>query len=84
MSRLFWLAAGVTIGVLVVRKAQQTAQQLTPGSVAGRFLDLGQELADAIREFGADVREGMAEREAELRTALGLEERLDEPATDAR
>jgi chromosome condensin MukBEF MukE localization factor len=30
------------------------------------------ELAEAVRDFGADVREAMAEREGQLRAAAGL------------
>ena len=30
------------------------------------------ELADSLRDFAADVREAMAEREAELRAGTGL------------
>jgi hypothetical protein len=31
------------------------------------------ELADALRDFGADVRDAMAEREEQLREASGLD-----------
>ena len=61
--RLFYIALGATAGVLVVRKLSQTAQRLTPGSMVG-------ELSQAIRDFGAEVRAGMAEREEELRSVL--------------
>jgi chromosome condensin MukBEF MukE localization factor len=76
MRRLFWLAMGVTIGVLVVRKLQAAAEKLTPRGMAS---GLGQglaDLADAIRDFGADVREAMSEREAELRESTGLDGQL--------
>ena len=33
MRRLFWLAMGVTIGVLVVRKLSAAAEKMTPGSI---------------------------------------------------
>jgi hypothetical protein len=80
MRRLFWLAMGITIGALVVRKLSNLAERLTPRGMA---TSLGQglaELADALREFSADVREAMAEREAELREAVGLDGELGKTA----
>ena len=39
------------------------------------------ELADSVRDFAADVRAAMAEREAELRAGTGLDGELgNEPA----
>ncbi|MCU1594316.1 MAG: hypothetical protein JWO12_1708 [Frankiales bacterium] len=64
--RLFYISLGATAGVLIVRKLTSTAQSFTP---AGALANL----ADAIRDFGANVREGMSERETELRTGLGLD-----------
>jgi hypothetical protein len=69
MRRLFWVALGAAAGVLVVRKLSQTAQAYTPEGIAR---SLGN-VAEAIREAGDVVREGMAEREAELRVALGVD-----------
>jgi hypothetical protein len=72
--RLFYIALGATAGVLIVRKASQVAERFTPSGmsqgVAGALGGLG----DAIRSFGDEVRMGMAEREAELRDGLGLDE----------
>ncbi len=73
MRRLFWLAMGVTIGVLVVRKLQRAAQRLTPGSMAASLGDALVDLGQSIREFGADVRSAMHEREAQLRESTGLD-----------
>ena len=73
MRRVFWLAMGVTIGVLVVRKLTATAEKLTPQSVAGNVADGLRELAAAIGDFGSDVRAAMAEREDELRAGTGLD-----------
>jgi hypothetical protein len=71
--RMFYLALGATVGVLVVRKASQAARRFTPAgvqsSVTGAFGGLG----DSLRDFGASIREGMAEREDQLRTELGLD-----------
>jgi hypothetical protein len=73
MRRLFWLAMGVTIGALVVRKLSQTAEKLTPAGIAGSLVDALRDLADALGEFGADVRAAAADREAELRAGTGLD-----------
>jgi hypothetical protein len=71
--RLFYIALGATAGVLIVRKASQAAQRFTPAGmqtgIAGALGGLG----EAIRDFGAEVRAGMAEREEELRVGLGLD-----------
>jgi hypothetical protein len=73
MKRVFWIALGATAGVLVVRKLQKTARAYTPAGVADRAQGLG----SSLRYFADEVRAGMAEREIELRDALGLD---DEPA----
>ncbi|MGY1746039.1 hypothetical protein [Blastococcus sp. SYSU D00695] len=78
MRRLFWLAMGVTIGALVVRKLSAAADKLTPQGVAGSIVEGLRDLADAIGEFGADVRAAAAAREDELRAGTGLDAPLPE------
>ena len=73
MRRLFWLAMGITIGVLVVRKLSAAAERMTPGSIGRQIADALGDLADAIGQFGADVRAAAAERESELRAGTGLD-----------
>ncbi|MPQ99166.1 hypothetical protein GB931_14800 [Modestobacter sp. I12A-02628] len=73
MRRLFWLAMGVTIGALVVRKLTAAADRLTPQSIAGQLADGLRELGEAIADFGADVRAAAADREDELRAGTGLD-----------
>lgn len=80
MRRLFWLAMGVTIGILVVRKLQQAAERLTPRGIAGTVGGGLAELADAIRDFSSDVRSAMGEREQQLRASTGLDTPPQEPA----
>jgi hypothetical protein len=70
MRRLFWIALGAVVGILVVRKVQKVAQSYTPAGLAERAGGLGA----SIRYFADEVRAGMAERELELRDALGLDE----------
>jgi hypothetical protein len=76
MKRLFWLAMGVTIGVLAMRKLSKMAARLTPKGMAAALTEGLAELADSLRDFSADVREAMREREAELRAGTGLDGEL--------
>ena len=75
--RLIYIALGATAGVLIVRKLTSTAQKLTPAGMQTGLVGAIGNLGDAIREFGSEVRSGMAERESELRTGLGLDGRHD-------
>jgi Family of unknown function (DUF6167) len=76
VRRLFWLAMGVTIGALVVRKLARTAESLSPRGLAASVSESFQGLTTTVRDFADDVREGMAEREAELLEGTGLDGRL--------
>lgn len=69
MRRLFWLSLGAVVGVVVVRKVTRTAEAMTPEGMAGSLSALG----EGLRELAGAVREGMAEREQELRVALGVD-----------
>ena len=73
-KRLFWLFMGVGFGFgvsfWVTRFVRSTVERYTPERVSA-------DIAGAIREFGKDLRaavaegrEGMREREAELRAEL--------------
>lgn len=70
MKRLFWLAVGVAVGVVVVRKLSQRAETFTPQGLAEAVQGLGKQ----IKAFGEEVRAGMESREDELRDALALGE----------
>lgn len=73
MRRLFWLALGATVGVLVVRRMGRVAQSFTPDGMAASVGNGLAELGDGLREAAAAVRETMHQREDELRYALGLD-----------
>jgi hypothetical protein len=73
MRRLFWLALGVTLGVLIVRKLTAAAERLTPAGVSRSFGEGLSNLAESIGDFSADVRAAMRERESELREASGFD-----------
>ncbi|MDX6229343.1 MAG: hypothetical protein QOI76_2733 [Frankiales bacterium] len=74
MRRLFWIGLGASVGVLVVRKVQKTADSLSPSGVAGSVRSGLADLTEAVRDFGDEVQVAMLERETELRTALGLDD----------
>ena len=71
--RLFYVAMGAVAGVLVVRRLTRTAQRFTPAGVQDSIVGALGGLTEAVREFSEAVREGMAEREVELRASLGLD-----------
>ncbi|WP_261554307.1 hypothetical protein [Frankia tisae] len=75
MSRIFYLAFGAAAGVVVVRRAAKAAAALTPTSLAGS-------LVQSVQEFLADVREAAAEREEEIRVALGLDRDPDDDPSE--
>ena len=54
---------------------------MTPAGIGGSIAEGLRDLADAIGDFGADVRAAAAEREAELRAGTGLDAPL--PTGDA-
>jgi hypothetical protein len=65
MKRIFYIAFGAAAGIVAMRRVARAAAALSPQSVAGS-------LVQSVQEFVADVREGMAVREEEIREALGL------------
>ena len=73
MRRLFWLALGVTVGVLAMRKLSKAAQKMTPSGIAGSLGAALGELSEAVRDFAVDVRAGMSEHEAALRAGSGID-----------
>jgi hypothetical protein len=72
VKRIFWLALGVTVGALVVRKLQATAAKVGPQGLSRSL----QGLADALRDFADEVREGMSARESELLEGAGIDGKL--------
>ncbi len=69
IRRAFWLAAGITIGVVAVRKVSQAKSTLGP---EGLNRAVGQ-ISDSIADFADALRSAMSERENDLRAALGVE-----------
>ncbi len=75
IRRALWMAAGVAIGVLAVRKVSAAKSAFGP---AGLNRAVGQ-ASDTVTGFADALRTGMREREADLRAALGV----DQPETPA-
>jgi len=78
MKRLLWLGVGLAVGALVVRAVSRKAQSFTPSGIAGSVQQSASGLLDSVRGFVEDVREGMAEREAEVRAAFNEGLLIDE------
>ncbi len=76
MKRLFWLGAGIAVGVLVVRRLGRVAHAYSPAGMAQTARNSAAGLMDSVRDFIADVREGMAEREAEIKAAFAKGESI--------
>lgn len=70
MKRLLWLGIGIAVGVVVVRQVTKAAGAYSPSQVASSARDSVAGLWDSVRDFMADVRQGMAEREAEIAYAI--------------
>jgi hypothetical protein len=70
MRRMFYVAFGATVGVLVVRRVTAAANRWTPEGIAAQAGGLGERVA----EWWAEVQHYAAQREDELREALGLDE----------
>ncbi|HEY3208763.1 MAG TPA: hypothetical protein VGL18_03090 [Actinomycetota bacterium] len=75
MRRIFWLAlglgAGATSAVLAARWLERQTRRMAPANIArhagGTLRDATSLMGEALREF----RQGMADKEAEVRSSLG-------------
>ena len=79
--RTFWFGTGVAAGVWATTKVNRKLKQLTPESLArtaaNKAIETGHVLKDRAVGFALDVRENMAQREAELGDALGINAPVD-------
>jgi len=69
VRRMFYVALGATAGVLLVRRLTEVANKWTPEGIATQAGGVG----DRLSLWWAEVQHHAAEREAELREALGLD-----------
>jgi hypothetical protein len=72
-KRLFWVALGATVGVIVVTKASRTLRKFTPSGLADTATGLPGAIGGALQDFADDVRVAAAEREMELYRVLGVD-----------
>jgi hypothetical protein len=74
IRRLFWFALGAGVAVFVYVKIRDSLRRASPQAVGQRVADQAVGLGASARDFTDRVRAAMAEREAEIRTELGLPE----------
>lgn len=72
MRRVFWFSVGAGVTVFVAVKVRGYARRATPEAIGHRVAESANGLGDSVRDFTDRVRAAMAERETELRDALGL------------
>ena len=78
MRRMLWLGIGLAVGALVVRAVTKKARAFTPQGMAASARDSASGLVETVRVFIDDVRDGMAEREAEIHAAFADGMTLDD------
>lgn len=72
IKRVFWFGLGVAVAAVVVVKGREVMHRATPAGLAENVGTQAKKAGRRLDEFVADVREGMAEREAELRAQMGM------------
>lgn len=72
-KRLFWFVVGVGLAAVLVLKGKEYYERFTPKGVADQITRTKQGATEWIGDFFDNVGEAMAEREAELREATGLD-----------
>lgn len=82
--RTFWFTAGVGAGVWATTKVNRKLKQLTPESLAAQAAGKAVDAGHRLKEIAVDIRAQMAQREAELGDALGLNERPGLPPASRR
>ncbi len=74
IRRFFWFALGAGVAIFVFVKIRDLLRRASPQAVGQRVVDQASGLGASARDFTDRVRAAMAEREAEIRTELGLPE----------
>ncbi len=73
MRRLFWACLGAAAGIFLMRRLTRAVEAYTPAGLGRSAAGL----QAGLRELTEAVRDGMAERETELRAALGVDARAE-------
>ena len=75
IKRLLWFVIGAAVGIFVIKKVRDYLAKSTPEAVGRRvrtgLADRAGSLGESAADFVDRARAAMAEREAELRDALG-------------
>ncbi|MGH8963302.1 MAG: hypothetical protein ACRDWT_19275 [Jatrophihabitantaceae bacterium] len=72
-KRMFWVALGASVGVLVVTKTSKVLRKFTPTALAEGATGLPGQIGGAVQDFADDVRAAATEREFELYKVLGVD-----------
>ena len=73
-GRLFWFVLGAGLAIWVFGKIRQKLRQASPEAVSQKLATSTAGICASSRDFTDRVRAAMAEREAEIRSELGLPE----------
>lgn len=73
-KKLFWFVVGIAIAALVILKGREYYERFTPKGVADKIAKTQQGASAWLGDFFTNLTETMAQREAELREATGLDE----------
>lgn len=85
MKRFVWFALGVGVTTVVVLKAKDMYRKATPKGVQQQFAARADQAQSGMSDFFATMKAAAAEREVELREALGLvDDVAPEPIAAAR
>lgn len=74
IGRLFWFLLGAGLAVWVISKVRASLRSASPEALVQRVTASAAGVGESARDFTDRVRAAMAEREAELRDAIGLPE----------
>jgi hypothetical protein len=74
LGRLFWFILGVSVATWVFLRIRQMLRQASPDAVTQRLAASATGVSASARDFTDRVRAAMAEREAEIRDELGLDQ----------
>ncbi len=82
MRRAVWFALGAAVAVVVVVKGAQLLRKATPEGVREQVADASADLGQRATTFVRTLTSAMAERETELRAALGIDgaDAMERPA----
>ena len=74
IGRLLWFVLGAGFALWALSKVRGYLRLASPQAVGHRMVESAAGIGESARDFSDRVRAAMAEREAELRDALGLPE----------